>query len=160
MSHASVSHIVHRRSSFHLTSNAPLRDEGEEVGPERLYEDLDVVRVTRPFHSSSGQGDTVWWSSSSGTSIDCPPSKVEPELGDLYIHRRTENNSIQIWLAYENLQWTELEVEFMESYLPDRVIKNARHPAFCDRLLKIWKNGEPSWATQASCATVRARNKD
>ena len=101
----------------------------------------------------------MWWSSSSETSITRPPSKVEPELGDLYIHR-TSDDTTQIWLAYEPLRWTELEVEYAEAYLPDRVIKGARHPAFHDRLLKIWKNGEPSWATQASCATVRSRNKE
>ena len=71
-----------------------------------------------------------------------------------------DDSSTQIWLAYEPLEWTKLKVEYMETYLPDRVIKDVRHPTFHDRLLKIWKNGEPSWAKQASCATVRSRNKE
>lgn len=138
-------------------------EEGEEEGgPERLYEDLEVSRVARPFHSSTGQGATVWWSSSSQTPLDRPPSKVEAEQGDLYIHRTTDDTSTQIWLAYESLEWTELALEYVGAYLPDRIIKGATHPVFRDRLLKIWKNGEPSWATRASCATIsiRSRNKE
>jgi len=101
----------------HPTSNPSPQDE-DEGSPERLYETLEVVRVTRPFQSSSGQGETVWWSSSSETPIDCPPSKVEPEVGDLYIHR-TLGNPPQIWLAYKPLEWTKLEVDYIEAYLPD-----------------------------------------
>ena len=104
----------------------------------------------------------MWWSSSSQTPLDCPPSKVEPEQGDLYIHRTTPTSgtSTQIWLARKPLEWTKLAVEYIETYLPDRIVKGAAHPVFCDRLLKIRKNGEPSWATRASCATVSARNKE
>lgn len=102
----------------------------------------------------------MWWFSSSETPIDCPPSKAEPDLGDLYIHRTLDGSSTQIWLAYEPLEWTELKVEYVGTYLPDRVIKGAGHPVFKDRLLKLWKNGEPSWVTQTSCATLRSRNKE
>jgi hypothetical protein len=116
-------------------------------------------RCVRPFQSATGSGDTVWYQTVSNSTLSSPSTQVIPEVADLYIHKDSASNTLQIWICRRAGSWDAVPMIFNESYLPDRVVKGLLHPLFPDRVLKVRINGEPSWVTKQSCSTIKSRRK-
>ena len=121
--------------------------------------DIEYARFERPFMSSGTCGSTVWYTSSGGPPLRHPAGPTTPNPGDIYIHTDTSTNGLQIWVCPTYGTWKSISAEYDQSYLPDRVVRAARHPLFNDRVLKMRANGEPSWVTRQTCITLKSRKK-
>jgi hypothetical protein len=117
------------------------------------------TRLERPFMSSGTSGSTVWYTSSDGSPLRQPSSRIIPSPGNVYIHTDMPTNDRQMWISSSAGSWEGIPIEYDRNYLPDRVVTAARHPLFSDRVLKIRENGEPSWVTRQTCVTLKSRKK-
>lgn len=120
---------------------------------------LQHTRFERPFTSSGTSGSTIWYTSSDRSPLRWPPSCINPNSGNIYIHTDTSTNGRQMWISLSAGCWVGVPFEYDPNYLPDRVVMTARHPLFNDRVLKIRANGEPSWVTRQTCVTLKSRRK-
>lgn len=105
------------------------------------------IKQDRPFPSGS-PGVTTWYSSHSLDAIDSPPSDLNPNVGDLYIHTDRAEDFHYIWLFGLDVGWSKVTVS-------DKVY----HPVIADRVLSLRANGTPSWITAASYTTIRGRKE-
>lgn len=64
-----------------------------------------------------------------------------------------------MWISPFAGSWKGIPIEYDPNYLPDRIVRTTRHPLFSDRVLKIRANGEPSWVTRQTCASLKSRKK-
>ncbi|KAF9778444.1 hypothetical protein BJ322DRAFT_1105307 [Thelephora terrestris] len=104
-----------------------------------------TIKQDRPFPSGS-PGVTTWYSSYSVDNIDSPPSNLNPNVGDLYIHTNRAEDFHHIWLFGLDTSWSKVAVS-------DKVY----HPVIADRVLSLRANGTPSWITAASYTTIKGR---
>jgi hypothetical protein len=116
-------------------------------------------RNSRTFQSSHTLGETVWYESSDNTPLIHPDTAIHPRVGDLYLHKDRTTGNLQLWISTAEARWNSLVVEYNPKYLPDRIMMGVSHPRFSDRLLKLRANGEPSWVTRQTLATLRSRKK-
>jgi len=123
------------------------------VDPRNSY-----TKHVRPFSSPNTKGDTVWYESLGSSPLSRPDTSIIPEVGDLYFHKIC-NNSLQLWISVTSGEWTSRPVEYVQKYLPDRIMKDLTHPRFENRMLKLRVNGEPSWVTRQTLATLKSRRK-
>ena len=117
------------------------------------------LRHTRTFQSSNTPGETVWYESSDNAPLVHPDAAICPNIGDLYLHKDRTTGSLQLWVSIIEGRWKSVAVEYIQKYLPDRIVMGASHPKFNDRLLKLRTNGEPSWVTRQTLATLKSRKK-
>lgn len=146
-------HTAHRLPCVRFTRNfstAPAQDDTADV---------EYTRFERPFMSSGTCGSTIWYRSSGRPPLCRPPRRITPHPGDIYIHADISTSGLQIWVSPTHGTWNGVPAEYDQMYLPDRVVKAARHPLFNDRVLKMRTNGEPSWVTRQTCITLKSRKK-
>jgi hypothetical protein len=111
------------------------------------------------FQSSNTPGETVWYESSDSMALVQPDATIYPNVGDLYLHKDRTTDNLQLWISTVEGRWDKVTVEYNQKYLPDRVVVGVSHPKFNDRQLKLRTNGEPSWVTRQTLATLKARKK-
>jgi hypothetical protein len=116
-------------------------------------------RQARMFQSSNTPGETVWYESSDSMALVQPDATIYPNVGDLYLHKDRTTDNLQLWISTVEGRWDKVTVEYNQKYLPDRVVVGVSHPKFNDRQLKLRTNGEPSWVTRQTLATLKARKK-
>ncbi|KAF9790745.1 hypothetical protein BJ322DRAFT_1104393 [Thelephora terrestris] len=109
------------------------------------------LRHTRMFQSSNTPGETVWYESSDNAPLVHPDVAICPDIGDLYFHKDRMTGNLQLWISTDEGRWKSVAIEYIQKYLPDRIVMGALHPKFNDRLLKLRANGEPSWAQCQLC---------
>lgn len=112
--------------------------------PMRLDPDNIPTPIRRPFRSSSGAGETVWYSTTGKTDVEGPPP-MNATTGHLWLHRNTVSGRVSVWMFGKERAW-------------ESVNEGKTHPFVEDRILKMRKNGEPSWVTRSSEQTVRGRD--
>jgi len=104
-----------------------------------------------------GSGTTVWYSSSSQTPIDTPPTvKEKPQLATIYIHQYQEDQEPikDAWILMESeipdiLRWFKIS---------DKVaIKTSIRHSREDCWLIFWSDGEPSWVKRSSLSKYGIR---
>jgi len=117
------------------------------------------LRHARMFQSSNTPGETVWYESSDNVPLAHPDATTSPNIGDLYLHHDRMTGSFQLWLSTLQGHWGSVPIEYIKKYLPDRIVAGVSHPKFNDRLLKLRANGEPSWVTRQTLATLKSRKK-
>jgi hypothetical protein len=78
----------------------------------------------------------VWFTSSTPGGIPLPPI-TNPELGSLFLHTDSSNDSVQVWL-YDFPGWTDITKE----YFAQTGILNPAKPR---RMLMITDNNEPNF---------------
>lgn len=137
--------------SSHL---APMQDGDTAISTTKAY-----LRHTRTFQSSNTPGETVWYESSGSAPLAQPDAAICPNTGDLYLHKDHTTGNLQLWTSAIEGQWKSVAIEYVPKYLPDRIVMGASHPKFNDRLLKLRTNGEPSWVTRQTLATLKSRKK-
>lgn len=93
------------------------------------------TQTVRKFYS--GEGETIWWETSSESNLAGPLGNVGRTVGELYIHRNTTDSSIQIWIYRDAGSWEGVAINYDNKYQPDRVISELSHPSFPDRRLKL-----------------------
>lgn len=101
--------------------------------------------VRRPFRSSSGTGETVWYPSSGTTDIQAPPT-MQTTTGYLWVHWNTSTNRVSMWMFGKDRTW-------------EVITPGKPHPYVEDRILKLRGSNEPSWVTRSSDQTVRGREE-
>jgi hypothetical protein len=116
-------------------------------------------RHARMFQSSNTPGETVWYESSDSVPLAHPDIAIFPNVGDLYLHRDRTTGNLQLWISTVQSHWNSARIEYIQKYLPDRIVMGVSHPKFNDRLLKLRANGEPSWVTRQTLATLKSRKK-
>lgn len=116
-------------------------------------------RHARMFQSSNTPGETVWYESSDNVPLAHPDATICPNVGDLYLHRDRTTGNLQLWISTLQGHWSGMPIEYIQKYLPDRIVIGVSHPKFNDRLLKLRANGEPSWVTRQTLATLKSRKK-
>ena len=116
-------------------------------------------RHARMFQSSNTPGETVWYESSDNVPLGHPDATIFPNVGDLYLHRDHTTGNLQLWISTTQGHWSGTPIEYIQKYLPDRIVIGVSHPKFNDRLLKLRANGEPSWVTRQTLATLKSRKK-
>ncbi|KAF9790989.1 hypothetical protein BJ322DRAFT_1104645 [Thelephora terrestris] len=102
------------------------------------------VKQQRPFSSSSGH--TIWYTSQSNEDIPSPSDDLNPNIGDLYVHKNRTTDHNDVWLF-----------DFDRTWRPVTNATKAYHPIIPDRVLSIRVNGTPSWITSASYTTIKGR---
>lgn len=108
---------------------------------------VSPIKQERPFPSGS-PGATAWYSSYSLANLDGPPSNLDPNVGDLYVHNNRATASYTVWLCGLDKSWKLVGVA-------DKVY----HPTIVDRVLSMRTNGTPSWITAASYTTIKGRKE-
>ena len=88
-----------------------------------------------------------------------PDATTYPDIGDLYLHHDRMTGNLQLWISTAQGHWSNIPIEYVQKYLPDRIVAGVSHPKFNDRLLKLRANGEPSWVTRQTLATLKSRKK-
>ena len=147
--------ITHVLGILSSPSNLTQRPGGETtVNTTKLY-----TRHTRIFQSSNTPGETVWYESSDNAPLLHPDTTILPNVGDLYLHKDRTTGNLQLWISVIGGRWNGVATEYAQRYLPDRVVAGLSHPKFNDRLLKLRTNGEPSWVTRQTLATLKSRKK-
>ena len=111
------------------------------------------------FQSSNTPGETVWYESADNIPLVQPDPAICADAGDLYLHKDRTTGNLQIWIATVEGNWSSIPIEYHQKYLPDRIVVGVLHPKFIDRLLKLRANGEPSWVTRQTLATLKSRKK-
>jgi hypothetical protein len=117
------------------------------------------LRHARLFQSSNTTGETVWYESSDNVPLAHPDAGIRPNMGDLYFHHDRTTGNLQLWMSTSQGPWNSVPIEYIQKYLPDRIVAGVLHPKFNDRLLKLRANGEPSWVTRQTLATLKSRKK-
>lgn len=117
------------------------------------------TRHSRVFQSSNVLGETVWYESSDSVPLICPDTAILPHVGDLYLHKDRTTGNLQLWISTVEGLWNTVAIEYDPRYHPDRIMNGVSHPKFNDRLLKLRTNGEPSWVTRQTLATLKSRKK-
>ena len=117
------------------------------------------LRHTRMFQSANTPGETVWYESSDSAPLVYPDTAIHPNVGDLYLHKDRTTGHFQLWISTVESHWSNIAIEYNPRYLPDRILMGVSHPRFNDRLLKLRVNGEPSWVTRQTLATLKSRKK-
>lgn len=100
-----------------------------------------------PSGSVTDIGDTVWYETTSPAALNNPPNNLLPKAAQLYLHRNTSTDQLQLWVCKNDGYWEGVLLEFCEAYLPNRVLRGVVHPKFADRLLKVQVDGKLSWVT-------------
>lgn len=117
------------------------------------------LRHSRMFQFSNTLGETVWYESSDSVPLAHPDATICPNIGDLYLHHDRTTGNLQLWISIVQGHWKSVPVGYVPKYLPDRIVMDISHPKFNDRLLKLRANGEPSWVTRQTLATLKSRKK-
>ncbi|KAF9784450.1 hypothetical protein BJ322DRAFT_1109160 [Thelephora terrestris] len=99
----------------------------------------------RPFASGSS-GHTIWYASQSMEDIPSPSDDLNPNIGDLYVHKNRATDHHDVWLFEFDRTWKSV-TDAAKVY----------HPIIPDRVLSIRVNGTPSWITSASYSTIKGR---
>ena len=128
-------------------------DPGPGINITRAY-----LRHARMFQSSNTPGETVWYESSDSVPLKHPDAAICPDAGDLYLHYDRTTGNLQLWISTIQGHWNSVPVRYIQKYLPDRIV-DVSHPKFTNRLLKLRANGEPSWVTRQTLATLKSRKK-
>lgn len=139
---------------FRSSSLAPTMGSVTAVNATKAY-----LRHVRMFQSSNTPGETVWYESSDNAPLVHPDAAINPNVGDLYLHKDRMTGNFQLWISTVEGRWNGIAAEYDQKYLPDRIIMGVPHPKFNDRLLKLRANGEPSWVTRQTLATLKSRKK-
>ncbi|KAJ3847479.1 hypothetical protein EV368DRAFT_69068 [Lentinula lateritia] len=117
---------------------------GGKIVPGRLR--------TAPFTSRTSQGVTPWYETQSDEDLEEPMPVPAPSLeGTVYIHRNANDGCYQVWV------W-KLGNNGRKSWHPvdldgDAVI----HPKISDRMLRLTRNGKPSWILTSTQTTYESR---
>lgn len=69
-------------------------------------------------------------------------------VGDLYVHTNTETQTRHIWLYQNCKEWQRIDIQ-----------RKTHHPSLQDRVLKMRRDGTPSWITGASYVTMKGRKE-
>ncbi|KAH7870442.1 uncharacterized protein C8R40DRAFT_1175705 [Lentinula edodes] len=107
---------------------------------------------TAPFTSRTSQGVTPWYETQSDEDLEEPMPVPAPALeGTVYIHRNMNDGCYQVWV------W-KLGNNGRKSWHPvdldgDAVI----HPKISDRMLRLTRNGKPSWILTSTQTTYESR---
>lgn len=104
-------------------------------------------------------GETVWYESSDNAPLAHPDAAIHPNVGDLYLHQDRMTGNSQLWISAVEGHWNGVAIEYDKRYLPDRILMDLSHPKYNDRALKFRANGEPSWVTRQTLATLKSRKK-
>lgn len=126
------------------TNSSPNAREETGDGPS-----LNISAVhSRPFSSSSGSGHTTWQTVDQQEPIPHPPPNLEPNIGQLFIHRNPSTKTQTCWMYGKDGTW-------------GVVSEGAQHPFLADRVLQFRpkSNDDPSWNTRATVMTTRARRE-
>lgn len=99
----------------------------------------------------------MWYESLDSMPLAHPDATICPNVGDLYLHRDRTTGNLQLWISAVGGHWNSVPIEYIQKYLPDRIMMGVSHPKFSDRLLKLRANGEPSWVTRQTLATLKSR---
>ena len=140
---------VSRSSNF-----TPVLDSSTTVHATKAY-----IKHTRSFQSSNTPGETAWYESSDNSPLVHPDAAIYPNIGDLYLHKDRMTGNFRLWISTIEGHWNNIPIEYSQRYLPDQILMGVSHPKFNDRLLKLRANGEPSWVTRQTLATLKSRKK-
>jgi len=99
----------------------------------------------------------VWYESSDNVPLGHPDATICPNVGDLYLYRDPGN--LQLWISTPQGHRSGITIEYIQKYLPDRIITGVSHPKSNDRLLKLRANRDPSWVTRQTLATLKPWKK-
>jgi len=108
---------------------------------------VSPIKQERPFPSGS-PGATAWYSSYSLANLDSPPSGLNQNVGDLYVHNNRATALYEMWLCGLEKSWKRVEAT-----------EKVYHPIIVDRVLSMRANGTPSWITAASYTTIKGRKE-
>ncbi|KAI0037854.1 hypothetical protein FA95DRAFT_1578556 [Auriscalpium vulgare] len=93
-----------------------------------------AYKPTRTYPHNTGTGETCWYMSTRQFTVKCPPQHLPGrQVADLYIHRDTSRDLLQIWLLnYDD-----------DQLMP--ISPGQQHPRDAGRRFYIRKHVEPSW---------------
>ncbi|KAA1479834.1 hypothetical protein DENSPDRAFT_855572 [Dentipellis sp. KUC8613] len=132
-----------------LAGLAEDRDAAEKMLRDHVHslteDSAKQEKTVKPFGSSTGSGDTIWFTTSSQSSMAKPP-KIDCKTADLYVHHNVAQDSYQIWMFSTVGQWEKAE-------------HGDPHPFVKDRVLNLSDPDKPSWITHATALTNKSRKK-